>query len=353
MTELLFLIYFPQWIAGHVCRVIYAISLVLCIALMATALGLMIYCLVEIEQTSISDHKVLSSTSEVYSLSAIERRRSNNLSLFTHRVCIEMIDSTKFDYENVKISLEKQRCADVSTEQITRTITSSVTSSGEVLEFYWIQNTNFSFNLNISDPGESTILYLHLFDDPDLSVECESGNHFPSTFELVFPYSTNSSSSKVNCTRVNDNLSICESSQVVVNTTGRYYMCMVFSKEPQPPTSVSYKLVVNEVRYDVNDPEPTMCRLNETNCCSTYGDLLHEAANPSCVFIRTESLEGDKKAKPLPPPFKIFTRKKWDGVLYSLYLIIILSVFPVIGVSLCCYTRYRKHHPGYCCRINV
>ena len=198
----------------------------------------------------------------MYSLSAIEHRRSNNLSLFTHEACIEMIDTNNF--ESAIISLEKQHCAHVSTEQITRTITSSVisSSSGEVLEFYWIQNTNFTFNLNISDPeiGEFTI-HLDLLDDPDLLFECESGNYFPSrsTFELVFPYSTNSSSSKVNCTRVNDNLSICESSQVVVNTTGRYYMCMVFSKEPQPPTSVSYKLVVNEVRYDVSDPKPNMC----------------------------------------------------------------------------------------------
>ena len=319
---------------------------------MAIALGLMIYCFVEIEKTNISDHKVLLSTSEVYSLSAIEHRRSNKFSLFIHRVCIEGIDTNNF--ESAIISLEKQRCAHVSTEQITRTITSSVisSSSGEVLEFYWIQNTNFTFNLNISDPeiGEFTI-YLDLLDD--LLFECKS-DYLPSrsTFELVFPYSTNSSSSKVNCTHVNDNLSICESSQVVVNTTGRYYMCMVFSKESQPQTSVSYKLVVNEVRYDVSDPKPNMCRLNESNCCSTYGDLLQEAANPSCVFIRTESFGNDIRAIPLSQ-FKIFTQKKWDGLLYSIYLFLILLVFPAIALGLFCYTQYRKRHPGYCCQIGV
>ena len=345
-------------IAGTMCRVIYGFSFVTFLAFMATALALMIYCFVEIEQTNILEYNVLSSNSEVYSLNVIEHGRNNNFSLFTHEACIERIDTN--DFEDVIISLEKQCCAEVSTKRVMRTITSSVTSFNEsekVLEFYWIKNTNFFFNLTLSfsslpDPevGEYTV-YLDLLDDTRLLSDCGNEVYLPppTALKFGFPYSTNSSSSKVNCTRVNDSLLICELSHIV-NKTGRYYMCMVLSKGPQQPIP-NYKLEVNEVRHDVNDPEAIRCRLNESNCCSTFGDILQEAANPSCVFIRTESLEGDKKAKPLRRMFKIFTQKKWDGVFYSLYLIIIISVFPVIGLSLCCYTRYRKHHPRYCCQI--
>ena len=328
---------------------------------MATALGLMIYCLVEIEQTNISDHKVLLSTSEVYSLSAIERRRSNNFSLFTHRVCIEMIDSTEFDYENVKISLEKQRCAHVSTKELMRIVNYSLQSSDEVnmiLEFYWIRNTNFSFNINLTTSEslpETGNLTIYLLDDLNQLSKCNSGERLSDPLPmLVFSYSANSPN--VNCTHVNDNLLNCETSQVVVNTTGRYYMCMVFSTGPQFPLTIhaDYKLEINEVRYDVSDLKPSTCRLNESNCCSSpYGNLLKEAANPSCVFIRTESFGNDISAVPLSQSFKIFTQKKWDGLLYSIYLFLILLVFPTFALGLYCYTQYRKRHPGYCCQVGV
>ena len=324
--------------------------------MMVTALGLIFYCVAEVIQTNKSGLTVWMSTSEVYSLNATESY--NKMSLYTSQVCIDQIDR---NLEHINVFLESGSCSDVLSAPKMRVIQHSFSFMEEArnLNFYWLKGTTFSFNLNITSPslelGNFTIYVFH-YDRYDPSDECANGvppDRVAAMFTFFYP--ENIHTYNITCTRDSTtDVSTCSTSQIVINETGRYLMCIISNFATS--VLIDYELHINEFRY-VNTSKfvSETCHLDEgTNCCMSFKDILKEVRNPTCMLIRTTVTGESDNAYSLPRRFHIMTQQKWDSVEYLVYLFIVPTVVFVSVVSLCSYTCYRKRHPeGYCLKLSV
>ena len=321
---------------------------------MVAALALMAYCLNEVVQIKETNH-VRMSTSEVYRVNSIQPYQ--NMSYYTDKVCINQFDDS---LGNVKVYLEHGSCSDISTTTKVRKIEHSFLSveKAEKLTFYWIKNTNFSFDVTIfshQQPGNFTIyVFKHNYEDAsDDCTDDEPPRQIYSKLEFFYPGDENLNNSLVNCTRGEFGDTTCFSSEIVVNSSSRYHTCIIW--ENPNFINVSYILNINEIRYtNTSKFDSIYCNdyLKEGSCCSSFGNIIQEASNPTCMLIKTTN--GDNDNAYVLPDLMIETPRKWDGVTYPLYLFIILAAVFVPTVSLCCYTCYRKRHPqGYCLKLSV
>lgn len=153
----------PNYYTGNTCWTTCTVILSILLALMVAALVLMLYCVSEIIMTNTTSN-IRMSKSEVYRVN----ERYHNMSFYTSNVCIEEADES---LENVNVYLQHGSCSDVSTTIKSRTIEHSFSDimEAEKLAFYWIKNTNFSFNVTVfshQEPGNFTIyVFKHNYDD--------------------------------------------------------------------------------------------------------------------------------------------------------------------------------------------
>ena len=330
---------------GITCWTTYTVILSLLLALMATALGLMGYCLHEINHINETEH-IPMSTSEVYHVNPIQSY--HNKSYYTKKVCIQRVNKT---LENVKVYLQHGRCSDLSTTTENRTIQHSFSSCDDVspLNFYWLKDTNFSLKLTHQEPT-NFIIYVHGPEYNDVDYYCTYNGSQGAKLNYSSSGNKKNTLDLDTCTD-GDNTSMCLSGGI--DESGRYYMCLIW--ESPNFINVSYILNINEIRYTNTSKFDCICCNDYRSCCSSFGNIIEEASNPTCMLIKTTTNGDNDNAYFLSQDdLVIETPRKWDGVTYPLYLFIILAAVFVPTVSLCCYTCYRKRHPqGYCLKLSV
>lgn len=243
-------------IVGIVCKIVGIAMMSVLLILLVIALALMIFCGIQVSKTNEPAHNnVWLSMSEVYKLNALRQNHDNNMALYTSKVCIKQIDKS---LENTTLYLERGRCSDISTTVKERTIKHSFSPSSRVrnLDFFWIKNTTFYFNLNIttSETSENNFtIYVFKYDNGDNASEYCLSNEPPDqpTVTFVFPYPANTTNTAYNINCSHSNLTtVCTSEQIRINRTGRYGVCKISQNDTY--TNVSYTLDIDEVRY-VND----------------------------------------------------------------------------------------------------
>ena len=324
----------------------------LLIVILLTSIGLIIYTTYEVEEVaSTSNSKLWMSTTEVYKLGDWV----NELDLYTNEVCIEKLSKEDFEKllgSKVTVYMEKASCTGIFEKKRVRKITNSFTPhnhDGAELDFFWISNTNFSFNFNVTSVPDSGNLTVYITDSNDRR-QCHD-DHPPSHgIKLVFPFSDHNSVF-INCTYENDT-TLCESAQVVINETKHYYTCMFFS-HPYPSAHAYYNMYIHEVIYEASHSHRQLCHLNESHCCYAFKNILKEVDDPTCVLITTEAKGNHNIAKDMPVALTIATNKNLQGILYSFCAFCIVVAILILVVCVFLYTCYRKEHPGHCCRFNL
>lgn len=324
---------------------------ILLLALMAGTVALGIYYLVEtLRDNTIQSSPILPSTNEVYSLNHFTDH--HNTSIFTSKVCIDKINKA---VSNSVVHLEHGKCTGISKEEKERTIDHSFsdTTKPKPLNFFWMENSTFRFNLTLVTNSSMTFT-IYVFQQSDFEEQRDECIKPPKTYiaKLIFPNSTNSTHN-VACTHEEDKYTCKNHEHIKIHHSGRYRICIFVNQDE--PFFVNYTLRVHEIRYATTSKFPTKhCHLDKKQCCISYSDdPFEELLHPSCTLIKTKPPEEDKDlAYSLPELISIETHKNWEGLLYLLAIFVFLFVLLLIVLCLCGYTCYRRKHPqGYCCII--
>ncbi|CAI8020583.1 hypothetical protein GBAR_LOCUS12301, partial [Geodia barretti] len=307
------------------CCVTSSIVIIVLAALIAGTLALMIYCMVEIIQSNNRPSIILMSTSEVYNLN--EYTDSGNTSVYTSKVCINPINEMM---SNSVVYLEHGRCEDISTEKKDRTIEHlfSHTVDPSPLNFFWVSNSLFRFNLTLAtNSSMSLTIYVFQFDPGEESDECNPQP--PETYaeKFVFP-NTTESSHKVSCTHDSGKYTCENTHYIKIHRNGRYHVCIFVHQDDTEAYSVKYTLNVREVRYvSLSKFDSKTCHLERDQCCIPYDAItLEELLHPTCTLIKTVPSGNEDLAYSLPHSFSINNEKNWLGPVYLLGIIIILIV---------------------------
>ena len=192
--------------------------------------------------------------------------------------------------------------------------------------FFWLNGTFFELQANVTGN-----IIIYLLNDLEDYMRCSEDQ--PPAHSMA----------EINCSATivpHTEAHTCYFNRTV-NTSGHYYLCFHGPRKGHSAINL-YTLNIYQQYYELPHNTPVKCNMS-SDCCQSYGSLLDEIEQPTCIFVITNVTHSYDVGYRAQTSLKSVARL--DLVWYGIGVLTLLLLLAAVCTVTCGSVVHKSRHP--------